>query len=91
MTKNFPMFFAGLFAGAAVTLAMSPRVRQEAHSALNCAKRDAKGAIDEVRQGAMNHAAVQKNAIVNSVEAAKATYRATVKSAGFETAPMESH
>jgi hypothetical protein len=79
MTKTFSLFVAGLCTGVAATLALCPSVREEAHDAITDAKTEAKNRVSTHRQ-----------AIANSVEAAKATYRSTVKSAGFETAPMES-
>jgi hypothetical protein len=78
MTKTFTMFLAGLCAGAAATLVLCPTVRE-----------DAKGAIDNAKTEAWNQATTHKRALENSVHAAKATYKATVKSAGMETAPME--
>ena len=61
-------------------LALSPRLRRDAIDAFDCAE-----------EGSLNKVATQKKAIANSIVAAKATYNATIKSAGLQTAPMESN
>jgi len=80
MTKTFSVFLLGVCAGVSATLALSPTVRRDALDRLHGAE-----------EGVLNTAATQKKAIVNSVEAARSTYNATVKSAGFQTAPMEAN
>lgn len=80
MNKSVSIFLVGLCAGAAVVLALSPTMRREAIDALDCAE-----------EGSLNHVATQKKAIVNSIAAAKTTYNATIKSAGLQTAPMETN
>ena len=80
MNKSVSIFLAGMCAGVSAALALSPSIRRDAIDALGCAQ-----------VGAWNAAATRKSAVLNSVEAAKATYAATVKSAGFQTAPMESN
>ncbi|WP_031500931.1 hypothetical protein [Bryobacter aggregatus] len=80
MTKSFSIFLAGICAGVSATLAFCPSIRQQALDAVDGATHDA-----------WNKAATQRKAITNSVEAAKATYKATVKSAGLQTAPLETN
>ncbi len=80
MNKSVSLFLLGLCAGVSAALVFCPSIRRDAADAL-------RGAEEDV----LNAAATHKNAIVNSVEAAKSTYAATVKSAGFQTAPMEAN
>ena len=80
MNKSVSLFLCGLCAGAAAALAFSPSTRRDAVDALRGAE-----------EGVWNAAATRKNAIANSVEAAKSTYTATINSAGLQTAPMEAN
>ena len=80
MNKSVSIFLAGMCAGVSAAIAFSPSLRREAVDALGCAQ-----------VGAWNAAATRKSAVLNSVGAAKATYVATVNSAGLQTAPMESN
>ena len=80
MNKSVSIFLVGVCAGASVVLALSPTMRREAIEALDCAE-----------EGSFNKVATQKKAIANSIVAAKAAYNATIKSAGLQTAPMETN
>ncbi len=80
MNKSVSLFLVGMCAGVSAAIALSPSIR-----------RDAIGALRGAEEGVWNAAATRKSAVANSVEAARATYNATVNSAGLQTAPMEAN